>query len=232
MATDAARKDHHPRPRVAMGGHPTSSRRVTSAARPASWSRQADYSPSSAPETNPNRAIRTDRQLRKSDGRGSARRAGHVRRKHARRTSQVFTADITTGIGRCRGCGHEAAIASLKVYRPSPGIVGRCPGCDDVSLCNVQTHDSLWRHIDQPWWLVGGRTACRRISEIDRRSESGPVLCFNSRRRRTSRLIPPPFGERIDGVPGRTVKSQDPDCRCRDHDVRQQQPEDQQHECG
>jgi hypothetical protein len=41
------------------------------------------------------------------------------------------------------------------------------------------------RGVSAPVW------SRRRISEIDRRIESGPVLCSNDPRRRTSRLIQP-----------------------------------------
>ncbi|EWT01997.1 hypothetical protein N865_20590 [Intrasporangium oryzae NRRL B-24470] len=58
--------------------------------------------------------------------------------------SEVFAVDITTAQGRCRGCGTTSVIATLRVYGPDPGLVGRCPGCDDVLVRIVRTPDAVW----------------------------------------------------------------------------------------
>jgi Family of unknown function (DUF6510) len=58
--------------------------------------------------------------------------------------SEVFTAEVTIATARCRGCGRSSAIAELAVYGPDPGLVARCPGCEDVLLRLVQTTDSVW----------------------------------------------------------------------------------------
>ena len=58
--------------------------------------------------------------------------------------SEIFAVDITTAVGRCRGCGSSGAIATLRVHGPQPGLVGRCPGCGDVLLRIVRTPDAVW----------------------------------------------------------------------------------------
>jgi hypothetical protein len=68
--------------------------------------------------------------------------------------SEVFAVDVTTAVGRCRGCGASAAIATLRVHGPQPGLVGRCPGCGDVLLRIVRTPDALWLDL-------GGLTSLR-----------------------------------------------------------------------
>ena len=40
------------------------------------------------------------------------------------------------------------------VYGPDPGLVGRCPGCDDVLLRIVRTPDAVWLDL-------GGVTSLR-----------------------------------------------------------------------
>jgi hypothetical protein len=58
--------------------------------------------------------------------------------------AEVFTADVTTGVARCRRCDRSWVVAELAVYGPEPGLVGRCPGCSEAMLRLVRTPDSLW----------------------------------------------------------------------------------------
>jgi hypothetical protein len=58
--------------------------------------------------------------------------------------SEVFAADVTIAVARCRACGRSSVVAELVVYGPDPGLVARCPGCDDVLLRLVRTPDSVW----------------------------------------------------------------------------------------
>ncbi|MEV8371694.1 DUF6510 family protein [Kribbella sp. NPDC056861] len=52
---------------------------------------------------------------------------------------EVFAVDITAAIGRCGGCGQTGVFAETRVYMDAPGLVARCPGCDDVLLRVVTT---------------------------------------------------------------------------------------------
>jgi hypothetical protein len=47
---------------------------------------------------------------------------------------QIFAVDVTTARFTCAGCGHAAVVATLRLWGPAPGQVGRCPRCDDVVL--------------------------------------------------------------------------------------------------
>jgi hypothetical protein len=58
--------------------------------------------------------------------------------------SELFALDVTTAVVRCRGCGAANEVARLRGYGPEPGLVGRCPGCDDVLLRVVRTPDAVW----------------------------------------------------------------------------------------
>ncbi|GAA1515762.1 DUF6510 family protein [Kribbella lupini] len=53
--------------------------------------------------------------------------------------SEVFAADLTAAIGRCAGCGRTGVFAEAHLYTDAPGLVARCPGCDDVLLRVVTT---------------------------------------------------------------------------------------------
>lgn len=68
--------------------------------------------------------------------------------------SELFALDVTAAVVRCRGCGACAEVATLRVYGPDPGLVGRCPGCDDVLLRVVRTPDAVWLDL-------GGVTSLR-----------------------------------------------------------------------
>ena len=58
--------------------------------------------------------------------------------------SEVFAVEVTTAVARCRGCGRTSPVATLAVFGPDPGLVGRCPGCSDVLLRVVRTPDEVW----------------------------------------------------------------------------------------
>jgi hypothetical protein len=58
--------------------------------------------------------------------------------------SEVFAIEVTTAVGRCRGCGTSSQLATLRVYGPEPGLVGRCPGCDEVLVRIARTPNDVW----------------------------------------------------------------------------------------
>jgi hypothetical protein len=57
---------------------------------------------------------------------------------------EVFAVDVTVGRGRCAGCGHDCAVAELRVYDRAPGRVGRCPRCLAVVLRVVRGPGRVW----------------------------------------------------------------------------------------
>jgi hypothetical protein len=58
--------------------------------------------------------------------------------------AEVFAVELTTAVGRCRGCGTSSELATFRVYGPDPGLVGRCPGCESVLVRIVRTPDATW----------------------------------------------------------------------------------------
>lgn len=56
---------------------------------------------------------------------------------------EVFATDVTAALFTCGGCGHAAAIATLRMWGPAPGRVARCPQCEDVVLRLVRTDDRI-----------------------------------------------------------------------------------------
>ena len=47
---------------------------------------------------------------------------------------EIFAVDVTTARYACAGCGHMDAVATLRLFGPAPGLVARCPQCEDVIL--------------------------------------------------------------------------------------------------
>jgi hypothetical protein len=58
--------------------------------------------------------------------------------------SELFVAEVTAAVARCRSCHRETVVAELMVFGPDPGMVARCPGCADVLLRVVRTPDKIW----------------------------------------------------------------------------------------
>ena len=56
----------------------------------------------------------------------------------------VFPLEVTTAIGRCIQCGRTAAMAEVRVFDHAPGVVARCPACDQVLLRLVRGPGRAW----------------------------------------------------------------------------------------
>ncbi|MFI6602203.1 DUF6510 family protein [Nonomuraea sp. NPDC050536] len=57
---------------------------------------------------------------------------------------EIFAVDVSAAVGRCASCGLAGPVASLRVYGPDPGLVARCPGCEEVVLRLVRGPDAAW----------------------------------------------------------------------------------------
>ena len=55
----------------------------------------------------------------------------------------VFGTDMTTASGTCASCGTRSMVGELGVYLRAPGIVARCPRCDNVLMVFVEAHGVL-----------------------------------------------------------------------------------------
>lgn len=58
--------------------------------------------------------------------------------------SEIFTVDITMAGARCTSCGRAGPVADLRVYSHAPGLVARCPSCEEVILRLVRTPTAAW----------------------------------------------------------------------------------------
>jgi hypothetical protein len=56
----------------------------------------------------------------------------------------LLRVEVTTAIGRCSNCGREGPMAELRVFDHAPGLVARCPACDQVLLRLVHAPGRAW----------------------------------------------------------------------------------------
>jgi ribosomal protein S27E len=56
----------------------------------------------------------------------------------------VLCVEVTTAIGRCTQCGRTGPMAETRVFDHAPGVVARCPTCDQVLLRLVQGSGRAW----------------------------------------------------------------------------------------
>jgi len=53
--------------------------------------------------------------------------------------SEIFSADMTTAMGRCAGCGDVSPLAMAMVYVKPGAFVARCHLCDTMLLTLIQS---------------------------------------------------------------------------------------------
>jgi hypothetical protein len=58
--------------------------------------------------------------------------------------SELFAVDLTTATSNCAHCGCTGPVAAMPVYDRAPGMVARCPDCDNVMMRLVRSPDSAW----------------------------------------------------------------------------------------
>jgi len=57
---------------------------------------------------------------------------------------EIFGVDLTASPCACAHCGREGALATLLTFTQAPGVVLRCPACENAVLRIVQTPDAFY----------------------------------------------------------------------------------------
>jgi hypothetical protein len=57
---------------------------------------------------------------------------------------EIFALEMTTNPVECASCGREGEMGTLLAFVQAPGIVLRCPGCENIILRVVRTPDSFY----------------------------------------------------------------------------------------
>ncbi len=57
---------------------------------------------------------------------------------------EVFGVEMTAAPTECAHCGAEGEVGTLLAFTQGPGIVLRCPSCENVMLRIVQTPEAIY----------------------------------------------------------------------------------------
>lgn len=57
---------------------------------------------------------------------------------------EVFVLEMTASPTECANCGAEGAIGALLAFTEAPGVVLRCPVCEQVVMRIVKTPDAIY----------------------------------------------------------------------------------------
>ena len=57
---------------------------------------------------------------------------------------EVFRVDVTTAVVRCTACGRTVSMAEVRVFDHAPGVVARCPTCEQVLMRLVRDPGRAW----------------------------------------------------------------------------------------
>lgn len=57
---------------------------------------------------------------------------------------EIFSADMTTNLAECSSCGRQGELATLLAFTQAPGIILRCPACENIVLRIVQTPQAIY----------------------------------------------------------------------------------------
>jgi Family of unknown function (DUF6510) len=61
---------------------------------------------------------------------------------------EIFAAEMTTARGACGNCGAVEPLGAVLVYLHAPGVVIRCPHCDNVLIRIVRNGSGrLWLDV-------------------------------------------------------------------------------------
>jgi hypothetical protein len=57
---------------------------------------------------------------------------------------QIFGRDMTMAIARCAGCERDAEMGALMAFTRGPGVVLRCPACQQAIARIVETPSAIY----------------------------------------------------------------------------------------
>ncbi len=57
---------------------------------------------------------------------------------------EIFGADMTAAPTECANCGAEGEMGTLLAFTQAPGVVLRCPACEQVVVRIVQTPNAYY----------------------------------------------------------------------------------------
>lgn len=58
--------------------------------------------------------------------------------------NEIFAIEMTACPVECASCGREGELGTLQAFMQAPGIVLRCPGCENIILRVVEMPDGFY----------------------------------------------------------------------------------------
>ena len=58
--------------------------------------------------------------------------------------AEIFSAEMTTNLVECAHCGSDGAMGTLLVFGQAPGLVLRCPACENIVMRIVQAPGAFY----------------------------------------------------------------------------------------
>ena len=114
----------------------------------------------------------------------------------------VIGPDVTAAIGRCGNCGRTGPMAEVRVFDHAPGMVARCPVCDQVLLRMVRGPGRAWLDLRGLTYL---QFPVRTGRDLSRRTFSCAASRQAGRRRRVAPMDGPSSSGRTNGLPAYLV---------------------------
>ena len=60
---------------------------------------------------------------------------------------EVFALEMTASPTKCAHCGMVGALGALLAFTQAPGVVLRCPGCEQVIMRIVETAEAIYLDV-------------------------------------------------------------------------------------
>jgi hypothetical protein len=57
---------------------------------------------------------------------------------------EIFSAEMTANWIQCGSCGREGELGTLQAFTQAPGLVLRCPACENILLRIVQLPEKIY----------------------------------------------------------------------------------------
>jgi hypothetical protein len=57
---------------------------------------------------------------------------------------RIFGHDMTVALARCAGCARDTALGALMAFTRGPGVVLRCPACQEAIARIVETPTAIY----------------------------------------------------------------------------------------
>ncbi len=72
--------------------------------------------------------------------------------------SEIFISEMTSSSIECANCGREGELGTLLAFLQAPGVVLRCPACEQVILRIVESPEAIYLEARGAAYLRLART--------------------------------------------------------------------------